>query len=159
MEQPNPRRPWRHGGEASKLLMQDLKDGVINDETAPRDAYGLRREYQLHDYDQFRDRLNDYKKRMKKKQSRSQAEVEAMRHDIRNHAVVVHGGGPQWEGSEAQTLIREAVLAGTDQAMLPQQLWLSNEAFQVFELETFRQHIHQERRRQKFLGWLNTNNT
>jgi hypothetical protein len=157
MEHPKPRRPWRNS-VASTLLMQDFKDGAINDETTPRDAYNLRPEYQHHDYEQFCARLNDYKKRTNKKKLQSQLEVEAMHHDIQHHAINVPNERPSWESSEAQSLIREVVQAGTDRLMLPQQRWLSNEAYQAFELETFRQHISQERRRQKFLRWLNNNN-
>jgi hypothetical protein len=157
MAQPIIQRPWRNS-VASKLLTRDIEQGAINDETAPREAYRLRAEYQQHDYNQFRARLNDYRTKMRKKKLQSQVEVEALLHDLQIHQAAQHGGAPRWDGSEAQQLLREAVQARTDRLMPPRELWLSNTAYQVFELATFRQHISQERRRQKFLRWLNNNN-
>jgi hypothetical protein len=77
------------------------------------------------------------KKRTNKKKLQSQLEVKAMHHDIQHHATNVPNERPSWEGSKAQSLIREVVQAGTDRLMLPQQRWLPNEVYQVFELETF----------------------
>jgi hypothetical protein len=159
MEQPTIQRPWRNS-VASKLLMRDIEEGAINNKTAPREAYRLRAEYQLHGYNQFRARLNDYRAKMRNKKLKSQAEVDALLQDLQLHeAAQLGGGAPRWDGSEAQQLLREAVKARTDRLISPRELWLSNTAYQEFEQETFRQHIYQERRRQKFLGWLNTNNT
>jgi hypothetical protein len=157
MEQPNIQRPWRNS-VASKLLIRDIEQGAINDETAPREAYRLQAEYQQHDFTLFRARLNDYRTKIRQKKLTSLVEAEALLHDLQIHQVA-HQGAPRWDGSEAQQLLQEAVKARTDRLMLPQELWLSNEAYQEFDQATFRQHIHQERRRQKFLGSLNTNNT
>jgi hypothetical protein len=97
---------------------------------------------------------------MRNKKLKLQAEVDALLQDLQlNEVAQLGGGAPRWDGSEAQQLLREAVKARTDRLISPRELWLSNTAYQEFEQETFHQHIYQERRRQKFLGWLNTNNT
>ena len=117
MEQPNIQRPWRNS-VASKLLIQDIEQGAINDKTAPRVAYRLRAEYQQHDYTQFRARLNDYRTKIRQKKLTSLVEAEALLHDLQIHQVA-HQGAPRWDGSEAQQLLQEAVKARTDRLMLP----------------------------------------
>ena len=77
MNPQNRRKEWRDS-EAKKLLLRDLQDGVILDNMAPRAVYRLRPEYQEHEYEQFRDRLNDYRKKTKEKKIRSQEDFKAM---------------------------------------------------------------------------------
>jgi hypothetical protein len=106
---------------------------------APRAVYRLRPEYQEHEYEQFRDRLNDYRKKTKEKKIRSQEDFEAMQQDRQIHPTATHDhrGGPRWEGSEAQKLLREDVKTGTDRTMTPLELWASKEAYKKHDKGIF----------------------
>jgi hypothetical protein len=160
--QPSSKLPWRNS-VAKRLLLQDLEDGTIPLDSAAMSAavaYLRRTEYQMHDFGQFRDRLHDLRKRIRGKVTRSMQEMGALEHDLRivsNRARNEHGT-IRWEGTEAERLLRKDVEDGKDDTMPAQALWKSQDAYQVFTLDVFRGHIYQERRRQKFRGWLSHKN-
>lgn len=156
--QSSSKRPWRNS-VAKRLLLQDLEDGTIPLDSAAMsaaEAYLRRKEYQLHDFGQFRDRLHDLRKQIHGKKTRSMQEMEALEHDMRivsNRARNEHGT-IRWEGTEAERLLRKDVEDGKDNTMPAQALWKSQDAYQIFTLDVFRGHIYQEHRRQTFRGWL-----
>jgi hypothetical protein len=133
------------------LLKLDLQEGTINDETAPRDA------------DNMITSSSCSAQWVQEEDEEEEApiatvgNVEALRHDLQIHQTPVHQGPPRWEGSEVQQLIREVVRTEAERPkILPRELWLSNEAYKIlFDLEAFRQYIHQERHRQRFQRFLN----
>jgi hypothetical protein len=148
-------RKWRDS-EAKKHLLQDLDLGIITDEMDAREVYMLREEYQEFEFEKFRDRLRDYKKKKAEKTTRSFAEEQARQEDVQDHPPPSHNhrGVPRWEGSEAQKLLKVDVESGASRSMKPVELWQSNPVYQAFDKDVFRGHIYQERRRQKFLKWL-----
>jgi hypothetical protein len=152
------KKPWRNS-KAKDQLIKDLKDGTIPVFAAdmpPLVAYRSRQVYQDHDYEQFRDHLNDLRKKIREKKDRSFQDAAALEHDraICPKAMHDHRGFPKWDVSEAQKLLSKDVEDGKDKTCSPQELWHSNDAYKEFPLEVFRGHIYQERRRQKFLKWL-----
>jgi hypothetical protein len=155
--QPTRRQEWRDS-EAKKHLLQDLDIGLITDDMDPRVAYNRRPEFQEFEFRTFRDRLRDYQKKKAEKGLRAYSERQEMHDDLRNHVPQTHDhrGIPRWEGSEAQRLLAIDVEAGTDRSMTPLELWRTKPAYQAFDKDVFRGHIYQERRRQKFLKWLDT---
>ena len=63
-------------------------------------------------------------------------------------------GEPQWNGSEAQRLLKAMVRENRHVGVEPKTLWQSNEAYMVYTLQTFRDHIYQEERLVKFDNYL-----
>jgi hypothetical protein len=153
-----PRKPWRDSA-AKEQLIKDLKDGTIPllaRDMSARVAYDSRTVYQEHDYDQFRDRLNVLRKKIHEKGIRSAEDKEAFDHDCGNHPKATHDhrGVPRWEGSEAEKQLRKDVKDGKDTTCTPKELWEMSNEYQKYPLFVFRGHIYQERRRKKFLTWL-----
>jgi hypothetical protein len=60
-----------------------------------------------------------------------------------------HQGEPQWHGSDAERLLKADVAAKLNETMAPRYLRLTRMEYQMFKLEVFRKHIHQEVRLQK----------
>jgi hypothetical protein len=63
--------------------------------------------------------------------------------------ILNHGGKPQWYGSDAERLLKADVSAKIHETMAPQQLHRTRTEYQIYPLEVFRKHIHQEVRLQK----------
>ena len=63
-------------------------------------------------------------------------------------------GEPQWHGSQAQKDLKELVAKGLHEKKKPKELWEKSKAFQVYGLDTFRDHIYQEERLIKFNNYL-----
>ena len=59
-------------------------------------------------------------------------------------------GEPQWNGSEAQKLLKALVSEGKHMGEEPKKLHAAKPEFEVHSLQTFRDHICQEERRLKF---------
>lgn len=65
-----------------------------------------------------------------------------------------HRDEPQWNGSEAQRLLRLDMDDKKHFDLKPSDLWESRDEYQLFYLETFRDHIHQEDQTRKYLHTL-----
>ena len=61
-----------------------------------------------------------------------------------------HRGEPQWNGSEAQKQLKELIASGGHIEKEPKELWAGNTEFRKYLLKSFRDHIYQEQRLQKF---------
>lgn len=60
-----------------------------------------------------------------------------------------HRGEPQWHGSNAERLLKADIAAKTNESMTPKQMHCTRIEYQIYPLEVFRKHIHQEVRLQK----------
>ena len=93
--------------------------------------------------------------RMAAKEGKKRADEDAALFDIAkaNHPVPKfnHRGEPQWNGSDAQTLLKQDMDDGKHRDMKPKDLWESRQECMMFQLATFRDHIHQETKSQKCL--------
>jgi hypothetical protein len=87
-----------------------------------------------------------------KKAARCQSDLEAYKIAKENHPTPEFNsrGEPQWNGSVAQSLLKEMVARGNHIGKKPQELWNGEKEFQVYSLQGFRDHIYQEERLVKF---------
>ena len=96
--------------------------------------------------------------RMAVKEGKKRADGDAALFDIAkaNHPVPKfnHRGEPQWNGSDAQTLLKQDMDDGKHHDMKPKDLWESRPEHMMFQLATFRDHIHQETKSRKCLHTL-----
>lgn len=66
--------------------------------------------------------------------------------------MTTHRGEPQWEGSSAQTLLHQDVKDGNHLALQPYAFQQTRQEYLLFSLSTFRGHIYQEEKLQKWLA-------
>lgn len=104
-------------------------------------------------FSKFPARLRAMQKRHLEQRGHSEVEYAALLQH-RQHfptPAVNHRGEPQWHGSDAERLLKADVTLKTHEMMAPQQLYRTRIEYQVYPLEVFRKHIHQEVRLQKLL--------
>ena len=150
--------------EGKKLLLQDLRSGVIPlDPNAmkPATAFRLRPDaFSVPNYAEgmrlFAGRLRAAREQIKEKRERSSLEAAALEEDRKVHPkpTTNHRGEPRWEGSAAERLLKDDIAAGKHKTMTPMQLFHSRPEYQsgVFTLRVFRDHIYQEERLLKFIA-------
>jgi hypothetical protein len=102
--------------------------------------------------DTFFRRLKTVRDDYLKKVERCQMDLEAFTIAKKNHPTPKKNsrGEPQWNGSIAQNLLKEAVKLGHHLEVTPRDLWIKKKEYQVYSLQTFRDHIYQEQRLLKF---------
>jgi hypothetical protein len=92
------------------------------------------------------------------KSARCEKDLEAFRVAKKNHPTPEFNsrGEPQWNGSKAQQLLKEIVAKGEHLGdhTKPAKIWEATEAFQVYSLDMFRDHIYQEERLLKFQNYV-----
>lgn len=154
------RKKWL-GSRAKELIELDLENGDIplyEEDMPAEDVYFDRPEYAEHDFEQFKARLATARERVIEKKQRAKRDHRAFKKDIaRNQPVATNlRGEPRWEGSNAQTQLREdliAINAGTMPSYTPKQLYnlpnrqLYREATK--DLAAFRSLIQTQQRRFK----------
>jgi hypothetical protein len=106
--------------------------------------------------DAFVRRLKTVRDDYLKKVDRCQTDQEAFNIAKKNHPTpeLNSRGEPQWHGSAAQKLLKETVEAGEHKGVKPKKLWQSRPEYQVYSLDTFRDHIYQEGRLLKFRNYV-----
>lgn len=87
-----------------------------------------------------------------KKVNRCEEDLEAYTVAKQNHPTPEFNarGEPQWNGSEAQRQLKAMVANGEHVGEQPKALWAANDEFRKYSLKSFRDHIYQEQRLQKF---------
>ena len=157
-----PETKWQES-KAYTLLYHDLVKARVP--VHPRDdnnkiimtwkeIYEMRPEYAQYDPDKFDGRLRGVRKIVKREQSRADNDQAAFDLYKANHPVSVnsHYGYVQWQGSEAQKLLKIDIDAGRHNSMKKKALWLSRpEYHNEFPLKVFRDKIDQEERTAKYL--------
>ncbi|KAI2500862.1 hypothetical protein MHU86_13582 [Fragilaria crotonensis] len=147
-----PEPPWRNS-DAQKELRSLLLSGEVpslqgimspsdiwNTFCAPRPAFsGFL-------FNKFPPRLRAMQKQHLVKSGRAANEHAALAHDRIHFPRPSHNhrGEPQWHGSDAERLLKFDVAAKNHETMTPQQLYGTRTHYQVYPLEVFRKHIHQE---------------
>jgi len=124
----------------------------------PQTAYWQHPEFAKYEYKQFRDRLNDYRKKIREKKKTASFEAEALARDRLMHPKPTHDsrGEPRWEGSEAERLLKIDVAGGKHKDMEPKDLRETSGEYKKFSLTVFRKHIYQAIETRKFHAWLET---
>ena len=101
----------------------------------------------------FRRRLLDVRKKFVAGKSRAEDDLKSFMIAKKNHPAPLqnHRGEPQWNGSDAQRLLRLDMDASKHIGIQPMELWKSQPEFKLFHLTTFRDHLHQEIQTRKYL--------
>jgi hypothetical protein len=169
----NKKFDWRNSA-AKKYLKKCFKDGVIP-LTYPTDEGGVgphavwdehckdHPSFKGMVYDTtFANRLRAVKNDSASKITRATADEENLQAFRAKHPKQSTNalGEPRWEGSEAQCLLKsdlEVILKlpqeDIDKQLEPKVLYSKNEAYSVFSLPKFRDHIYQEIRRRRFMKY------
>jgi len=101
----------------------------------------------------FTRRLLSLRKLVDEGKKRADKDLEAFNIARQNHPAPEqnHCGEPQWNGSEAQRLLKKDIDNNLHQTYWPGHLHASKPAYQEFSLDTFRDHIYQEVQTRKYL--------
>ena len=104
----------------------------------------------------FARRLGTVRDDYLKKRDRCEKDLAAYLVAKRNHPTPVLNsrGEPQWNGSDAQKLLKQAIEKEEHAGLTPAALWESKAEYKVYSLQTFRDHIYQEERLVKFHNYL-----
>jgi hypothetical protein len=153
-------KTWKDGCPGKNQLLEDLISGAIpldKDAMKPNEAYKLRPIFSEYGgYKNFPSRLRSARNQVNQKKSRNAFDEEACIHDRKLYPVVTHTcnlqGLLRWGGSRADKLLRQDITDGRHHNMAPKDLYNLREEYQKFTLDRFREHIHQEVRRRKFLA-------
>jgi hypothetical protein len=105
----------------------------------------------------FKSRLKSLVGAIKKEKTWALNEELALAHDRALFPVPTHNyrGEPRWDGSEVQRLLKQDVAAGVHNEKTPTEFYTSRPEYQVYPLQTFREHIYQEIHFSKFCTWRN----
>jgi hypothetical protein len=152
---------WR-ASKARIVLMQDLIDGILPVESSrisaedAWDIYKTMEEFATVVFSQFKARLQDHRKQISDNKIRAARELEFLVHDksLFPRQKVNHRGELVFDLHPAKRLLRADIKAGKHLSMTPQELHVTNGAYQMFTLDIFRMRIYQEVRRSKFLNHL-----
>ena len=147
---------------AKQHLKQCFKERVIPaDYTDPKQVWDNQckdhRAFARMAFDEaFVRRLDSVRKDYLKKVERCEKDRHAYEVAKQNHPTPEFNcrGEPQWNGSAAQALLKEMVEKGEHKGIEPKTIWSSREEYQAYSLQTFRDHIYQEERLQKFRNYL-----
>jgi hypothetical protein len=155
--------PWKTC-KAKQILIQDLEIGMIgmaNDDPTPLSLWPFYHDnmpdFQYIEYDQFKGGLDRLRAKMQLSVNRLVDEEAGLVHDMqlfpRSH--LNYRGEPHWDVSDAKTLLDQDIDNEWHTIYEPKELWLTRpEYYNVYPLEIFRKHIHQEVRSRKFLVWV-----
>ena len=151
-----PKVPWAEG-DAKRILKRELKKGAIPlnaDDMAPRVVYMQHPEFADYPYEQFRDRLNDLRNKIKEKKARSTFDTHALERDRESHPKPAknHRGEPRWEGSQAERLLKRDIDNRQHETLTPKALHNTQKEYKDYPLLVFRKHIYQEVKRRKFIA-------
>lgn len=107
-------------------------------------------------FDKFPRRFKALRSQVKAGINRAADDQKAFDMFVKNHPKSTKAAGdyPEWEGSEAQALLKEDMLEGKHTTMQPEELYESREEYKLFPLKVFRDHIYQEIRTTKYLHQL-----
>lgn len=148
--------PWRKS-DAKRLLAQDIINGDIDGDMEWEDVFSWRPEFASTSRRLFKSRFASLLTQISSARVRSITDKAALEHDRKLFPIKTHNhrGEPRWDGSAAQSWLRVDVENGEHKRVAPRILHESREAYKVYPLKVFREHVHQEVRFQKFCTWRN----
>ena len=147
-------KEWQHS-EKKRVLTKMITDEEIPSTMKPKQAYHelwLERHGYM-EKETFKRRLYALRQQMKKYEYYAFVDNASYAHDAaywEKNPKDNDDAEPRWDGSEAQRIVREAVTAGTHQLDPPKIYHQSHDAFKIFSLKKFRQHLHQEAKTNKW---------
>jgi hypothetical protein len=157
-----PKIKWKKS-KARDLLYKDLVDGLIPRQAVDEhrrstmkleDIFQMHPEYKLYDRKKFSGRLSNLRQVYDECMFRAEIDQEAFEKYRENHqpSLFSHKGYPEWQGSEAQRLLKLDIEAGKHTQMSKTDLHESKiEYYENYPLDAFRDKIYQELRTAKYL--------
>ena len=127
--------PWE---VAKPVLERDCLEGRVTDSMARKDVHAFRPEFQAVPINNFGNNWNRIKKSAQELKRIAVIDSAALFHDKILHPVEHQN---RWDGSDAQTLLKQDIELGLCEQFSPKELWLSRPEHQVFDLDTFRPHV------------------
>ena len=150
---------WRSSLSRS-ILLKDLESGIIPLDISVKQAWEV---YKVEDvfiregvvYEQFEARLKDHIVQVSLVKESDRIQEAALKHDLALNPPSEFDsyGRPFWHLSAAKGLLENDVRSKLHEAMAPAALQKTRDEYDAFPLKTFREHIYQEVRRQKFIHW------
>ena len=146
-----PRR-WENSA-AYRLLEQDIRHGLVQDDSDFEMVYLMRPEYAIFDHTKFKKRLKSLQKSAGKLLSRAEMDETRFEAFVSKHTISLfsHKGYIQWQGSEAQKKLQNDISNNKHCTMRKQDLYGSRaEYYEHFPLKAFRDFVKQEVRTGKW---------
>jgi hypothetical protein len=152
---------WK-GCKARWIILEDLEKGILSleeNEVSTMEAWGVYSalpEFEGVAFSQFKERLFDHRKQVKKRKNQSDREMQAFLHDRQLHPRQTHNhrGELVFELSVAKKLLEEDVRDKRHTTMVPSELQRTRQEYMSFKPNKFKHRIYQEVRRQKFIFYL-----
>ena len=157
--------PWGKS-KAKQLLYEDIKNGDVplyarDENNKPTMLLGeiflMHEEYKEYDRSKFSGRLSSIRTIIRKKVNRAHDDKLALENYKKNHppSIFSHRGYIQWQGSDAQRLLKEDMEEKLHETLEKKELWGSRrEYYEYFPLDAFRDKVYQEERTAKYLHTL-----
>jgi len=143
--------------DGRKLLLEDLRANRIPPHITWVQIFQARPEFNVGvSYAEalrlFKGRLERARKKVQEQKSRAETELELMQQDRVTHPrpATNHRGEPQWEGSDAQKLLKADIKNGVLATMTKTQFYLSRPEYRALPKAILVGHIDQEVRYVKF---------
>jgi hypothetical protein len=149
----DPPTPWLHS-TAKRKLYDDIVSGRVGFNDKPRVVFSMHDGfYKRYEYCNFRSNLLALKKDVQENLARAEFDSKALENDRKKHPPpsMDPRGYPVWNGSDAERMLKEDVLAGkhkatdplTGKTITPNFLQQTRPAYKAFPLEVFRDHVNQ----------------
>jgi hypothetical protein len=107
--------------------------------------------FQEYPFDRFKENVANLKKQVQESWAIIDRDIEIVREELRNFPQSCEGnrGYPRWDKHPAKQLLRQDIKAGKYNLGEAQKFQTTRAEYLCFPLHVFRDHIHQERRRQR----------
>ena len=140
-----------------EMLKHDIKEKTITRETSLDEAYEHRPEFQYYDKDKFEEFLDKLLSDAEERDERAAQDDAAVKQFRAIHPprATNHWGEPRWEGSLAEKSLYKDMEKGKHKKMKPEELRNKKDEYKQFGKTTFRNHIYQKTRANKFQNYLN----
>ena len=150
---------------AKWVIITDLEDGMLpldRELCSPEDAWKVYEEARLPEFEgvcfqQFKERLADHRRAVKRSQGALRKQLDALEHDkVLHPRNETHDrrGAPIFSRSPAHDLLRTDIKDGLYPLYKPKELWETRPEYKLFSLDVFRGRIYQEIHRNKYINWL-----
>lgn len=139
--------------EAKEALRKALASGSISTDrtkTTPKQAFCPEYDFDGQ-YCKFGPRFRALQSTVGKAQAAAAEDLSLFLADHEESQKIGSNGKPRWDGSAAEQLLRVAVADGVEKDMKPAALQGSSSTYKDFASKTFRDHIYQERKTQKWV--------
>jgi len=140
--------PWAKSSKAKELLCNDIILGKVNERMNTQEVYLMRPQYKDYRMDNFRTNLGNLIKAVRKDIEHMGKDCEAYGHDRavlaeRHFDIDESPIRNSWHRSEARELLLKVDMElGLHKEMKPEELFLSRQEYQAFELEVFCKAIY-----------------